>query len=183
MVPSTPPPSYPLAVASPTSYFSPSIPSPRREVIMGGLVSPGPVVDGEIYDEKRGMSIEVPGIILSRYSRPLSRCVCLASRSLLYCLAEPHGELIPPSRIPSPSPKSILLLPPTSLPIPIGVGRPYSPGFAALIHGSGKGRGCWTSGCGLVTVRSVVLIVVLVVGGWHLWSTMCMAKDVVPEGL
>jgi hypothetical protein len=33
---------------------------------MGGLVSPGPVIEGEVYDEKRGMSIEVPGIVLSQ---------------------------------------------------------------------------------------------------------------------
>ncbi|CAD6564631.1 MAG: hypothetical protein TREMPRED_000042 [Tremellales sp. Tagirdzhanova-0007] len=65
MIPSTPPPSYPSAVTSPTSYYSPSTPSPRREVIMGGLVSPGPVINGEHHDEKRGMSIDVPGIILT----------------------------------------------------------------------------------------------------------------------
>lgn len=113
---------------------------------MGGLVSPGPRSSTERgdYDEKRGMSIEVPAIVLTA----------------------PHC----PSRTPSPPPKSILLLPPTSLPLPIDPTHPtgrYSQSFAAVLRGDGRGG----SRVGAVMVRSTVLLLLLAGVGWHLWST------------
>lgn len=171
VIPCTPPPSYPATFASPTSYFTPAAPS-RREVIMGGLVSPGPLVEGEEYDEKRGMSIEVPGIVLSTCPSQLY--------TMLIGLAEPHCELTLPSRAPSPPPKSILLLPPTSLSLPIepvGPYRPYSPRFAAILSGNGRSGTC----LGTTTIRSMVLLLMLAVGGWHLWSTMQCGTEELPD--
>ncbi|ORY31021.1 hypothetical protein BCR39DRAFT_102113 [Naematelia encephala] len=165
-----PPPSYPSTFSSPTSYTSsPSImiPSKGREVFMGGLVNHAE--PDSPLDEKRAMSIEVPGIVLTE--------------------PETHHP-----RTPSPPPKQILLLSPTSLALPLDSTtsslnnnttslscppcyfsstlsnpRPVSPAFLALINGHHHRK---SPGLGPMTFRSVALLVVVAVCSWHLWATL-----------
>jgi len=107
--------------------------------MMGGLVTPGSrrrEVSGSsssyFDDEEKGLmegSIEVPGIVLT----------------------EPTPDT--PPRTPSPPPKQILLLPPTSLPIP---------------HPNMQVRR--NSLITLTSIRAIVLLLLLAIGAWHLWG-------------
>ncbi|KAK1921550.1 hypothetical protein DB88DRAFT_512825 [Papiliotrema laurentii] len=121
---------------------------------MGGLVSRTPRGDEEegfdFEEPRRQGSIEVPGIVLT----------------------EPIPDL--PPRTPSPPPKSILLLPPASLPIPsektISPHGTFSlsPRFASMISGRSQGN------VG-TTLRSVLLLGALCLGAWHLYTSLDMS--------
>lgn len=126
-------------MSRPTSPSPPASPmpltpyTPAHRVVLGGIVStPGP--GEEDWDEKQELSIEVPGIVLT----------------------EPHN----PTRIPSPPPKHILLLPPTSLTLPIPQEKPDSTSLASS-HLSGTSTpsrpGSPTSSCGLFARRPSLL--------------------------
>ena len=77
-------------------------------------------------------------------------------------IAEPLPDLSP--RTPSPPPKSILLLPPVSLPLPLEphTASSYTPLSQIL-------RQC---GVGTVTMRSVIILGALALGAWHLYTTL-----------
>ncbi|WVQ83328.1 hypothetical protein IAT38_005467 [Cryptococcus sp. DSM 104549] len=128
--------------------------SPQR-IVMGAMVK-------EDFEEE---SLEVPGIVLTEPSHPSPR--------------------------PSPPPKQTVLLAPTSLPLPPSpphghsttssisakAGHQFSPAFLSFLHNPSLARGPappassgWTSA--RTRARAVVLVGVVVLGGWHLWSSL-----------
>ncbi|WWD21493.1 hypothetical protein CI109_105979 [Kwoniella shandongensis] len=173
--PTTPPPTYSPHTYSPTSPTFPSgSPSSRRSstdsmnsastpktpvmaqrIIMGALVSTPQSYagsgEGDEVDEKE-CSLFVPGIVLTEPPHP------------------------PTPRIPSPPIRQTVLLAPTSLPIPppssmneksAGANGPqFSPAFMAFLHPKPKNAAT------MLSIRSMILIGVVVLGGWHLWSTL-----------
>jgi hypothetical protein len=66
--------------------------------------------------------------------------------------------------------KSIMLLPPSSLPIPgesaISQHRPYSQAFLNILHGRQKGGRAGT------TAKGLLLCGVVVLGAWHLYMSL-----------
>ncbi|KAK8847402.1 hypothetical protein IAR55_005260 [Kwoniella newhampshirensis] len=144
-----------------TSMSTPKTPVGQR-IIMGALVStPTSMVDGEDVDEK-DCSLFVPGIVLTEPPHP------------------------PTPRLPSPPIRQTVLLAPTSLPIPPpsssssssrtkqekngngnGVGPQLLPAFRAFLYPPPPTKRQTT-----INIRSMILIGVVVVGGWHLWSTL-----------
>ncbi|WVR04630.1 hypothetical protein IAU60_001641 [Kwoniella sp. DSM 27419] len=181
--PCTPPPTY-----SPTTYcsspisYSPSSPTLRtstdsvgspstprtpigQRIVMGAYVS----TPQGTMDDLQG-SLEVPGIVLT----------------------EPPRKATP--RLPSPPPKHVVLLAPVSLPIPpsspsslsardtktfsslTNEKQPYqfSPTFMAFLQPQPK------KNVGAQNLKTIVLLVLLVMGGYHLWSTLQLG-DVVED--
>ncbi|KIR26480.1 hypothetical protein I307_04231 [Cryptococcus deuterogattii 99/473] len=145
-------------LSSPTmsekSLGSPTRSSPR--ILMGAVVSVSPRRNSE------ELSLEVPGIVLT----------------------EPH-----PNPRPFPPPKQTVLLAPTSLPLPppgsslsnvqghyqhssisAKSAHQFSPAFTSFLNGTPtsyqqhQGRKS--------RMKALVMLGIVIVGGWHLWSTM-----------
>ncbi|OXM77013.1 hypothetical protein C364_05524 [Cryptococcus neoformans Bt63] len=137
------------------SLGSPTQSSPR--ILMGAMVSVSPRRNSE------ELSLEVPGIVLTE---------------------PPHLNPRP-----FPPPKQTVLLAPTSLPLPPPGSSPpvfqghcqhssisaksahqFSPAFSSFINGTftpyqqHQGRKS--------RLKALVMLVVVVVGGWHLWSSL-----------
>ncbi|TYJ51576.1 hypothetical protein B9479_007846 [Cryptococcus floricola] len=147
-----------------------SMRTPPR-IVMGAMVSTSPKSD---YEEE--CSLEVPGIVLTEPSH-----------------VDPR---------PRPPPKQTVLLAPTSLPLPPPGSSPYghssqssisskskhqfSPAFLSFLHGGapssssvlyapgpGMGQSGSVSGSQRKSrMKALVLMGVVVLGGWHLWSSM-----------
>ncbi|KIR56917.1 hypothetical protein I315_00076 [Cryptococcus gattii Ru294] len=144
----------PSPTMSEKNLGSPTRSSPR--ILMGAVVSVSPRRNSE------ELSLEVPGIVLT----------------------EPH-----PNPRPFPPPKQTVLLAPTSLPLPPPGSshssfqghyqhssisakslHQFSPAFTSFLNGTPtpyqqhQGRKS--------RMKALVMLGILIVGGWHLWSTM-----------
>ncbi|WVN89445.1 uncharacterized protein L203_104668 [Cryptococcus depauperatus CBS 7841] len=148
-------PGEPSFATSPEKSGAPLPPSSPPKIVMGAIVN-----DGE--DEKEYL-LEVPGIVLTE--PPLA-----------------------PTRRPSPPPKQTVLLAPTSLPLPCPDTqlhtsqssisaksvRQFSPAFLSFLNGTPlpSSQQAQASQVRRSRLKAAVLLAVVVVGGWHLWSTM-----------
>ncbi|WVF69802.1 hypothetical protein IAT40_004581 [Kwoniella sp. CBS 6097] len=144
---------------------TPRTPSEKSSrIVMGAYVSSP---EGTI-DDLEG-SLEVPGIVLTEPPKPAT------------------------PRLPSPPPKQVVLLAPVSLPIPTSPkipthvslssrdlksfsspslnsnGPQFSPAFMALIQPQ-KPKGH--------NLKTILLLLMLILGGWHLWCTLEMGNVV-----
>lgn len=115
----------------------------------------------------------------------------------MYGQADTAAEPSCPMRSPSPPPKSILLLPPTSLSLPstdpTSPTSPfyspysppprhlYSPAFAAIVYGEERNSRFGSealASLGVNGIRTVVFGLMLLLGGWHLWLNITVGGAV-----